>query len=136
MNKLKNLKNVYINSNLLFEIPYELCDIKLLDHVDLFHNQIQSITDKIAHIDCIELNLNDNRINYISTEIAKCPRLKVLRLENNILELNKIPRTLLVDSKVALLTLDGNLFTQKQLQNYDGYDAYMERYTATKRKFD
>lgn len=136
INKLKNLKNVYVNSNLLADVPYELCDINLLDHVDLYHNQIEAIADRIVRMDCIELNLNNNRIHSISPEIAKCPRLKVLRLENNVLELNKIPKSLLVESKVSLLALDGNVFTQKQLQNYDGFDAYMERYTATKRKFD
>ena len=39
-------------------------------------------------------------------------------------------------SKVSLLALEGNLFDVKKLNGQEGFDKYMERYTAVKRKMD
>jgi Leucine-rich repeat (LRR) protein len=134
--KLKNLKKIHLNKNKFKIIPNELFQLKLLDHVDLSSNSITSIDDSVLTFDCIELNLNENQIKFISNNISKCQRLKVLRLDQNLLELKSIPKSLLEDSNVSLLAFDGNLFTQKQFQEVDGYEKYMDRYTATKRKFD
>ena len=45
-----------------------------------------------------------------------------------------IPPTILKDSSISLLAVDGNLFDNKDLMKADGYNQYMERYTATKKK--
>jgi len=68
--------------------------------------------------------------------LAACPRLRTLRLEENCLSVDAIPTELLSDSKVSLLSLEGNLFDIKSLDTIAGYDKYMERYTAVKRKLD
>ena len=39
-------------------------------------------------------------------------------------------------SKVSLVVLDGNMFNVKKLDELEGFDKYMERYTAVKRKMD
>lgn len=134
--KLKNLKKIYLSKNKFISIPNELFQLKLLDHLDLSSNRITAIEDSVITFDCIEINLNENQIKFISSNISKCQRLKVLRLEQNLLELKSIPTCVLLDSNISLLALDGNLFTQKQFQEIEGYEKYMERYTATKRKFD
>ena len=113
-----------------------MCQITQLDHIDLSLNQIEVISDAVETLNCIEINLNENRIKIISDKLAKCPRLKVVRLEQNVLEINAIPKSLLTESKVSSLHLEGNLFTPKQFESLEGYDKYLERYTATKRKFD
>lgn len=51
-----------------------------------------------------------------------CPRLKVLRLEENCLELSSIPLSILKDSQVSLFSVEGNLFEVKNLRDLDGYD--------------
>lgn len=51
-----------------------------------------------------------------------CPRLKVLRLEENCLELSSIPLPILKDSQVSLFSVEGNLFEVKSLRDLDGYD--------------
>lgn len=96
----------------------------------------------------------------MAPEVSHCPRLKVLRLEENCLELSSIPSSILTHSMVALLSVEGNLFEVKMLRNLEGYDQvkygsspmilapsavssdslsvtlqYMERFTATKKKF-
>ena len=59
-------------------------------------------------------------------------RLKVLRIEENCLE--KIPTPILKESKIAVLYTAGNLFTEKELQNFEGYDEYSIRFTDSKQK--
>ncbi|XP_037580713.2 leucine-rich repeat-containing protein 57-like [Dermacentor silvarum] len=74
------------------------------------------------------------QVSMISESIANCPRLKMLQLEENCLQINSIPTQLLTNSNVSLLAVEGNLFELKDLQQKEGYETYMERYTATKKK--
>ncbi|KAL1508923.1 hypothetical protein ABEB36_003742 [Hypothenemus hampei] len=131
---LINLKQVMLSNNQLKQFPTVFCGLKHLDLLDLSENSIDKIPREIANLYVTELNLNRNEIASISSEIANCPRLKILRLEENCLTIGAIPPKILTDSKVATLTLDGNLFETKELANVDGYDAYMERFTAVKKK--
>ena len=65
----------------------------------------------------------------MSEELAKCERLKILRLESNCLSLDDFPARLLSDSPVSLLALDGNVFEVKQLTELEGYDKVSPRQT-------
>lgn len=134
--KLQALKNVSITHNKLTRFPVEFCELKCLDVLDLQSNVITEIPDEIEGLVCIELNLNQNQISSVSEKVAKCPRLKVLRLEENCLPLHAIPTAILRESQISLLALEGNLFEMKEFHNLEGYDKYMERYTATKKKFN
>jgi len=80
--------------------------------------------------------MNRNQVSQIAPEISECPKLKTLRLEENCLAIDYIPTSLLADSKVSLLALEGNLFDVKKLDGREGHDKYMERYTAVRRKLD
>lgn len=62
------------------------------------------------------------QISLLSAEVSMCPRLKVLRLEENCLELSSIPLSILKDSQVSLFSVEGNLFEVKKLRNLEGYD--------------
>ena len=55
-------------------------------------------------------------------DISKCPRLKTLRLEENCLQVSGVPQSLLTSSQVSLLCVTGNLFSNKQLEETDGYE--------------
>ena len=129
--QLKNLKLVNLSKNSLSSIPQELCALKQLDHLDLSSNRIEIVDDYIGELSCIELNLNENRVKQISGNLSKCSRLKVVRLEQNLLEIGSIPVCVLADSKVSLISLDGNLFTQKQLEQVEGYDKVNLRRNKT-----
>ncbi|XP_034273647.1 leucine-rich repeat-containing protein 57 [Pantherophis guttatus] len=133
--QLAALKTLSLSGNKLQTIPIQLCSLHHIDVVDLSRNQIQSIPDTIGELQAIELNLNQNQISQISSQISCCPRLKVLRLEENCLELSVLPQSILGDSQISLLAAEGNLFEIKKLRELDGYDKYMERFTATKKKF-
>lgn len=55
-------------------------------------------------------------------QISHCPRLKVLRLEENCLELSMLPQSILSDSQISLLAVEGNLFEIKKLRELEGYE--------------
>lgn len=134
LSQLINLKYVYLSGNSLKDFPLLLCGLRHLDVVNLSNNLIENIPSGIGDLRATELNLNQNRISSISDNIADCPRLKTLRLEENCLQLTSIPQRLLVDSTISLLTLEGNLFEMKTFADLEGYESYMERYTAVKKK--
>ncbi|KAG8126117.1 hypothetical protein E2320_021368 [Naja naja] len=116
------LKTLSLSGNKLQTIPVQLCSLHHIDVVDLSRNQIQNIPDTIGELQAIELNLNQNQISQISSQISRCPRLKVLRLEENCLELSVLPQSILSDSQISLLAAEGNLFEIKKLRELDGYD--------------
>ena len=62
------------------------------------------------------------QISALPGSVAKCPRLKVLRLEENCLEISAFTPEIMKHSKIALLAIEGNVFDVKQFNNLDGYD--------------
>ena len=134
---LKNLKELNLSGNRIQRFPLALTKLRKLDVIDLSSNNLTSIpNDDIHDLQVTELNLNQNQISSLSANIAKCPRLKTLRLDENCLALEAIPVVLLTDSVISTLSVNGNMFTEKQLAEVEGYSAYLERYTAVKRKMD
>ncbi|KAH3859357.1 leucine-rich repeat-containing protein 57-like [Dreissena polymorpha] len=133
---LSHLRTINLSGNGFKTFPLELCDLKSLDGVDLSHNKITCIPDaaKICHT--IELNLNQNQMSSLPDCIADWPRLKVLRLEENCLEIRALTPRIMKQSKIALLAVEGNVFDMKLFNNLEGYDEYQARFTATKKKFN
>lgn len=62
------------------------------------------------------------QISTLAPEVSRAPRLKVLRLEENCLELSSIPISILTESQVSLLSVEGNLFEVKKMRDLEGYD--------------
>ncbi|XP_038638388.1 leucine-rich repeat-containing protein 57 isoform X1 [Scyliorhinus canicula] len=133
--QLAALKTLNLSGNQLREFPLQLCRLRHLDVVDLSKNRIQRLPDELEQLQAIELNVNQNQVSQISSNISRAPRLKVLRIEENCLEISMIPTSILADSRISLLAVEGNLFEVKNLRDLEGYDKYMERFTATKKKF-
>ncbi|XP_030247597.1 leucine-rich repeat-containing protein 57 [Sparus aurata] len=135
LGQLKALRTLSLSGNQFSEFPSGLGTLRHLDLLDLSRNQIQNVPAEVSELQAIEINLNQNQISILSAAVATCPRLKVLRLEENCLELSSIPVSILRDSQVSLFSVEGNLFEVKNLRDLEGYDKYMERFTATKKKF-
>jgi len=131
---LTALRTINLSGNKIDTFPLGLTQCRHLDSVNLSRNKISSVPQGMDNFQAMELNLNQNQISYMDKSIAKCSRLKVLRLEENCLDIGSFPSCVLADSNISTLTLDGNLFTMKQFADLPGYDDYMERYTATKKK--
>uniref|UniRef100_A0A3Q0SX42 Leucine rich repeat containing 57 n=1 Tax=Amphilophus citrinellus TaxID=61819 RepID=A0A3Q0SX42_AMPCI len=135
LGQLKALRTLNLSGNQISEFPSRLGTLRQLDLLDLSRNKIQNVPAEVSELQAIEINLNQNQISVLSAEVSRCPRLKVLRLEENCLELSSIPQSILSESQVSLFSVEGNLFEVKRLRDLDGYDKYMERFTATKKKF-
>lgn len=131
---LKSLKQVILANNQLTEFPIIFCGLKHLDILDLSRNKITKIPAEAGALQATELNCNQNQITSMAVEIADCPKLKTLRIEENCLPLAEIHPRILKESKISNLFLDGNLFPPKQFNTLDGYDDYMERFTAVRKK--
>ncbi|EDW62449.2 leucine-rich repeat-containing protein 57 [Drosophila virilis] len=129
-----HLKTVNLSNNQLKVFPSMLCGLKQLDVLDLSRNQITEVPADVGNLYVTELNLNQNQISALAEEIADCPKLKTLRLEENCLQAIALTPRILKSSKICNLAVDGNLFNSKQFTDLDGYDVYMERYTAVKKK--
>lgn len=110
--------------------------LKNLDVLDLSRNKITRVPPAVKGLCVIELNLNQNQLSELASDIADCPRLKTLRLEENCLQISAISPRIMKESLIANLCLDGNLFSSKQLIEVEGYDQYMERYTNCRRKLE
>nr|XP_046164940.1 leucine-rich repeat-containing protein 57-like [Oncorhynchus gorbuscha] len=133
--QLKALRTLSLSGNKFREFPAGLGSLRHLDVLDLSKNHIQAVPAEVAALQAIEINLNQNQISVVSAEVSTCQRLKVLRLEENCLELTSIPVSILTTSQVSLLSVEGNLFEVKNMRDLEGYEKYMERFTATKKKF-
>lgn len=131
---LKHLKQVHLNNNQLTAFPTMFCGLKNLDVLDLSKNKITSIPAEVKNLQVTELNCNQNQISTLAAEIAECSRLKTLRVEENCLPITEIHSNILKQSNISNLHLDGNLFPTKQFNELDGYEEYMERYTAVRKK--
>lgn len=132
--QLNNLKKVLLANNQITEFPVQLCGLRHLDLVDLSRNKITAIPAEVRTLYAIELNVNQNQLAAIAEEMAECPRLKVLRVEENCLPVQAIHSRILKESQISNMYVDGNLFQSKQFVDIDGYDEYQERYTAVKKK--
>lgn len=135
LGQLRALRTLSLSGNRISEFPPGLGVLRHLDLLDLSRNQIQSVPAEVSELQAIEINLNQNQISVLSANVSRCPRLKVLRVEENCLELASVPPSILSESQVSLFSVEGNLFEVKTLRDLDGYDKYMERFTATKKKF-
>lgn len=132
---LRSLRTINLSNNRLDRFPVrQLASLRQLDFLDLSKNTIAQIPDGVQDIFASEINLNENRVAKISDDLAACPRLKVLRLEENCLPLEELSRKILPESQISLLAVEGNLFEMKQLHDEPDYEKYMQRYTATKKK--
>ncbi|XP_026484422.1 leucine-rich repeat-containing protein 57-like [Vanessa tameamea] len=131
---LTNLKQIYLNNNKFKVFPKELLGLPNIEVVDLSNNKMTEIPTGMSKFYAVEFNVSQNEISVLSEDLYQAPRLKILRLEENCLSLDMITPSLLRDSKIHTINIDGNLFEPKQLASLEGYNEYTERYTAMKKK--
>ena len=134
LSKLNHLRILSLSGNALTSFPLQIVGLKHLDVLDVSKNKMTEIPAGVESLSVSELNLNQNQLSKISESIALCPRLKVFRLQENCLPLTGIPSKLLSDSPVNLIAFEGNLFGDKDFQGLPGYELYLERFTASKKK--
>ncbi|CAD6194403.1 unnamed protein product [Caenorhabditis auriculariae] len=130
-----DLRSIDLSSNEFAVFPRALFCVMQIDFVNLNSNCIEELPDEIGDLKAIELSLNQNRLRSLNaTKLIECPRLRSLRVEENCLAKTEFTRELLEKSQISLIAFNGNLFQDREFQDLNGYEAYQDRYTATRRK--
>jgi Leucine-rich repeat (LRR) protein len=143
-----SLKQINLSSNDFLTIPKQLCSAALtkLEKVDLSSNELAEIPPEIANlVNLHDLNLDHNAIASLPDEIGKLKKLKALSLRHNRLRVTStvfngttnrqpIPRTLFVDTLLIDLNLHGNAMTNTQMNQFDGFQEFLDRRQKVKSK--
>jgi Leucine-rich repeat (LRR) protein len=143
-----SLKQINLSSNDFLTIPKQLCSAALvrLEKVDLSSNELAVVPPEIANlVNLHDLNLDHNAIASLPDEMGKLTKLKALSLRHNRLRVTStvfnattnrqpIPRALLVDTLLIDLNLHGNDMTNTQLNQFDGFQEFLDRRQKVKSK--
>ena len=92
----------------------------------------------------VELNLDNNVIVSLPNEIGQLKKLKALSLKNNYIRVKStnfsesnpqpLPASLFADTLLIDLNLHGNPLTSTQLNEFEGFDTFLERRKKVKTK--
>ena len=92
----------------------------------------------------VELNLDNNVIVSLPNEIGQLKKLKALSLKNNYIQVKStnfsetnpqpLPASLFSDTLLIDLNLHGNKLTSTQLNEFEGFDTFLERRKKVKTK--
>ncbi|ETN71026.1 leucine Rich repeat-containing domain protein [Necator americanus] len=130
-----SLKTLNLSANNFIQFPVPACHLMSLETLNLSQNAITELPDEVSSLNASEMNLNQNRLNFLNADaLAKCPHLKILRLEENCLAKTEFTPNLLIHSTVSIINYSGNIFQDREFQSLPGYEEYQERFTATRRK--
>lgn len=143
----KSLKQLKLDTNHFSSIPPQICNPSLvkLEKLDLSFNLLATLPSGIGCLTALaDLNLDSNCIVSLPEEIGKLKKLKALSLRNNQIRVDStvfseknpqpIPSKLFTDTLVIDLNLHGNKMTNTQLNEFDGFHAFLERRTKIKNK--
>jgi len=143
----KSLKQLKLDTNHFSSVPPQICNPSLvkLEKLDLSFNLLATLPSGIGYLaSLVDLNLDSNCIVSLPDEVGKLKKLKALSLRNNQIRVDStvfseknpqpIPSTLFTDTVVVDLNLHGNKMTNTQLNEFEGFNAFLERRTKIKNK--
>jgi len=142
------LKQLKLDFNQLTSIPKSIYSSQLvkLEKLDLSNNKLSSIPLELCKNlkSLTDLNLNNNKIQALPDEIGELKKLKSLSLQHNNIfvqstafsETNPqpLPASLFVETVIIDLNLAGNKMTNTQLNEFDGFEAFLGRRQTLKSK--
>jgi Leucine-rich repeat (LRR) protein len=144
-----SLKQLNISGNFLSCIPRSVLSASLnkLEKLDLSLNQLAAIPEDICNLMKLEeLRLDSNMIVSLPDSIGRLSKLKVLSLRDNKLQAtNKLlsdksdsqqplPKALFSDTSLIDLNLHGNQLTNTQMNQFEGYQDFLDRRQKVKSK--
>ena len=143
-----SLKQLKLDANAFSNFPLQIvqpnCLIKL-EKLDLSNNNMAAIPAEISNLIALtDLNLDNNVIVALPASIGQLKKLKTLSLRNNQLRVSNtnfsaqnpqpLPASLFRDTLVIDLNLHGNPMTSTQLNEFEGFDAFLDRRAKVKSK--
>ena len=138
-----NLIKLSLKSNKLSTVPRSVLALGHLQELDLSENTLESLPahwEKMHELQ--ELILDGNKLTELPAALARCFKLKVLSARRNTLvgqsagaKVQSIAAELLgEESVIQVMNLEGNPMTKEDLQEMDGFDAFLTRRTKLKNK--
>ena len=142
-----SIKVVNISSNHLSSVPRALCSASLasLERIDLSANSIAAIPVELTLLpNLVDLNLDKNMLVSLPNEIGRLKKLKALSLRNNQIQVHStnfhdknpqpLPASLFTDTLLIDLNLHGNKMTNTTLNQFDGFQVFLDRRQKVKSK--
>jgi Leucine-rich repeat (LRR) protein len=143
-----SLKSIKLDSNSFSSFPMQIvapnCLTKL-ERIDFSSNNMAAIPEAISNlVGLTELNLDNNVIVALPTSIGALKKLKTLSLKNNKISVSNtkfsdtnpqpLPASLFEDTLLIDLNLHGNPLSSTQLNEFKGYDKFLEKRKMVKSK--
>lgn len=148
------IRQLNLSKNHFSYIPSTILSMSLtkLEKLDLSFNRLGVLPDSIGNLTGLEeLKLDENCIVSLPSSIGKLLKLKALSLKCNRIEGRRslvqteqqqkqevqdqpLPKELFTDTKLIDLNLAGNLLTNTQLNEFEGYEVFLDRRQKVKSK--
>ncbi|KAL7581005.1 hypothetical protein ACA910_005814 [Epithemia clementina (nom. ined.)] len=142
-----SLRQLTLAHNHLVRVPNQVTSPTLVkvEMLDLSDNEIALIPPTISQLVGLEeLRLDRNQISNLPDTMGELKKLKVLSLKNNKLTVRSttftannpqpIPEVLFTETPLIDLNLHGNAMTNTQLNQFDGFQVFLERRQKVKSK--
>lgn len=136
-----SIKKLKLHHNLFTEFPVSILNLVNLTELNLSSNQITAIDGIGALLSLVELNLDDNFILIVPSEIGNLSKLRSISLERNRLlgyntqsgALQCLPKELFELTLVISIKLKGNMeLTKKDLSQFEGVETFLTRRKESK----
>jgi Leucine-rich repeat (LRR) protein len=141
------LKQLALDNNFFSSIPLTVLSPSLskLEKLDLSYNQLAALPAEISHLVKLEeLKLDHNMIVALPEAVGMLSKLKTLSLKDNAISVSStifsgtnpqpLPASLFTDTPLIDLNLHGNRMTSTQLNQFDGFPAFLSRREKVKTK--
>jgi Leucine-rich repeat (LRR) protein len=142
-----SLKQLYLSENPLGGVPDSLLTGSLikLELLDLSKTGIRDVPLELVLLSALqEVRLDDNHIAFLPPNMGQLKKLKVLSLRNNKFRVTStifternpqpLPSSLFTDTALIDLNLHGNDMTNTQLNQFDGFQQFLDRRQKVKSK--
>lgn len=140
-----SLQQLSLAANAFSSVPAPILMAVRLEKLDLSSNQLATVPEEIANLVKLEeLLLDSNMIVSLPPTIGQLKRLKVLSLRQNKIEVTStvfternpqpIPEAIFTQTALIDLNLHGNRMTNTQLNEFAGFQHFLDRRQKVKSK--
>lgn len=125
--KLQNLRELWINNNNLMSLPVNLGLLPLLTRLEVNHNNLIELCEFGPNGFFNILNASDNKLTYVPDSVGNLINLSILNLKSN--NLTELPETMVNLKGLQVADLTGNNFDNREtIENLRQNFPYINEY--------